>query len=162
MVKLWDRLWDGSARGYIQMGRSAVKLKFAHLADYAGVDSGGKLTIVGLFGAVFDAMKVRPIPFPQFHIVGVFEAKLTEGTDHQVQVQLIDQQTRTVLRKFDGAIRFSPMGRGQPLQAPMLLGFGPNVITVPQHGTYEFRFLIDGKDVGGIPVSVSDPPQPPE
>lgn len=139
-----------------------MKLKFAHLADYAGVDASGKLTIVGLFGQVYDAMKVEPVPFPQFHIVAVFEARVTEGTDHKVQLQLIDQQKRTVLRKFDGAIRFGPTGRGLPLQAPMLLGFGPGVISVPELGTYEFRFLIDGKDVGGLPVTVTEPPPPPE
>lgn len=138
-----------------------MKLTFAHLADYASVDAGGKLTIVGLFGVIFDQMKVRPIPFPQFHIVSQFEAKVTEGTDHQVQVQLIDQQKRNVIRKFDGPIRFAPTGRGGPLQANLIMGFGPGAIAVPDLGTYEFRFMIDGKDIGGLPVLVIEPPPPP-
>ncbi len=139
-----------------------VKLRYAHLADFASVDAGGKVTIVGLFGQIYDTMKVRPIPFPLFHIVAMFEASVTEGTDHRAQLQLIDQQKRTVLRKFDLPIRFGPMGRGQPLQAPLLLQLGPGVIAVPDLGAYEFRFLIDGKDVGGLPVAVTEPPPPPE
>jgi hypothetical protein len=138
-----------------------VKLKFAHLADYAQAEASGKLTIVGLFGVIFDQLKVRPIPFPQFHIVAQFEAKVTEGTDHRVQVQLIDQQKRTVLQRFDGAIRLAPSGRGGPLQANLLLAFGPG-LTVPDLGAYEFRFLIDGKDVGGLPIMVLEPQPPPE
>jgi hypothetical protein len=142
--------------------RIPVKLHYAHLADYAGVDSSGKLTIVGVFDTIWDRMKARPIPFPQFHIASVFDAKVTEGTDHRVQVQLIDQQKRTVLQRFDGQIRFAPSGRGGPLRANLLLGFGPSAISVPELGSYEFRFLIDGKDVGGLPVFVLEPPPPAE
>ena len=139
-----------------------MKLKYAHLADYAGADVSGKLTLVGLFDVIWDQLRVRPVPFPQFHIAAVFEAKVIEGTDHRVQVQLIDQQKRTVLQRFDGQIRFAPAGRGGPLQAHLLLGFGPGTITVPDLGTYEFRFLIDGKDVGvGLPVLVREPEPPP-
>jgi uncharacterized protein DUF6941 len=143
-------------------GADPVKLVYAHLADYAGVDAGGKLTMVGLFDTIWDRMKVRPIPFPQFHIASVFEAKVTEGTDHRVQVQLIDQRKRTVLQRFDGQIRFAPSGPGGPLRANLLLGFGPGAITVPELANYEFRFLIDGKDVGGVAVTVLEAPPPAE
>lgn len=139
-----------------------MKLKYAHLADYAGADASGKVTIVGIFDRIYDALKGRPIPFPQFHIVAVFEARVTEGTDHKVQLQFIDQKKRAILQKFDGTIRFGPTGRGLPLHAPLLLGFGPGAISVPDLGGYEFRFMIDGKDIGGLPVTVTEPPSAPE
>jgi len=133
-----------------------MQLKFAHLADYVGVDAAGKLTIVGQFGLVYDQLKARPIPFPPFYIVAVFQAHVTEGTDHQVRIHLVNSDGGPVLPPFEGQLKFAPSGKGKPLQANLIVGFGPG-LTVPDLGDYEFRFVVDGRDVGELSVSVVEP-----
>ena len=134
-----------------------MELKFAHLSDYAAVDAAGKLTIVGQFGVVYDQLKLRPIPFPPFYIVAVFHAHVTEGTDHQIRIHLVNSDGGTVLPPFEGKLKFAPLGKGKPLHANLIVGFGPG-LTVPDLGDYEFRFLIDNRDVGELSVSVVEPP----
>lgn len=133
-----------------------MRLKYAHLADYASA-SGGKLTLVGVFANVIDQLKVRPIPFPQFHLVAVFEGHISEGTEHNVMVRFLNEDGQPSGIEFSGDIKFAPTGRGRPIEANLLVGFPAGLISVPDHGDYEFRFQVDGHDIGGVTVSVVPP-----
>jgi uncharacterized protein DUF6941 len=131
-------------------------LKFAHLADYAAADVSGKLTIVGQFGIVYDQLKARPIQFPPFYIVAAFQAHVTEGTEHQVRIHFVNSDGQPVMAPFEGPLKFAPSGKGKPLQAHLIVGFGLG-FSVPDLGDYEFRFVVDGRDVGELSVAVVEP-----
>jgi uncharacterized protein DUF6941 len=135
-----------------------MHLKFAHLADYAAPDSRGKLTIVGSFDIVFDAMKTRPIPFPPCYLVASFAASLSEGTDHEFEIRFVDADEHAVRESFRGSMHLRPFGPGYPLRANVVLGFGPEALTVPELGDYRFVFLVDGAPIGDLAVSVIEPP----
>lgn len=136
-----------------------MNLRFAHLADYASTDSSGKLTVVGAFDIVWDALKKRPIPFPPCYLVAAFAASLAEGTDHAIAVDLVDADETSVMPTITGQAKFRPFGPGYPLRANLILGFGPEALTVPELGDYSFRFSVDGTVVGETPVSVLEPPK---
>ncbi|MDP3909025.1 MAG: hypothetical protein Q8Q14_01415 [Gemmatimonadales bacterium] len=134
-----------------------MQLKYAHLTDFATVGNNGKLILVGIFSNIFDALKVKPIPFPQFHLVAVFEAHVTEGTEHKLTVRFVDGDGRPVIPEFHGPIKFKPTRKGRPMEGNVLIGFGPGTVKVPEHGDYEFRFQIDDHDAGGVIVAVTPP-----
>jgi hypothetical protein len=134
-----------------------VRLKFAHLADFATVGNNGKLIVVGIFATIYDQMKAKPIPLPPFHLVAVFDAHVTEGTSHELVVRFVDGDGKSMFPDFQGPIKFQPAGKGRPMEANVLIGFGPGTVKVPEHGDYEFRFQVDGRDAGGVTVTVAPP-----
>lgn len=137
-----------------------MELRFAHLADYATVDSGnGKLTLVGVFDVVWDMLQQRPIPFPLCFLVASFSASIAQGTEHQLEIELVDADEKAVHRSHPLPILFRPYGPGYPLRAQLAVPIPPGAISVPELGDYRFRFLIDGSEVGDLPVLVIEPPR---
>ena len=101
-----------------------MELRFAHLADYAAADAAGKLTIVGTFDIVWDQLKTRPIPFPPCYLVASFAANLAEGTEHDLEIALVDADEKPVMDRIQGKLQFRPFGPGYPLRSNLLIGFG--------------------------------------
>jgi hypothetical protein len=134
-----------------------MELRFALLADYAAADASGKLTVVGSFDIVWDMMKQRPIPFPPCHLVAAFVASLIEGAEHDLEIKLVDADENPVAESITGKLQFRPFGPGYPLKSNVIIGFGPGALTVPEVGDYHFQFLVDGKQLGDIPVAVLEP-----
>lgn len=134
-----------------------MELRFAHLADYAAADSSGKVTLVGIFDLVWDRMDVRPVPFPPCYLVASFAASLAEGSSHQLEIRLVDDDEETVLPALNADLHFGASGPGNPLRAQVIMGFGPGTLRVPQPGDYAFTFLVDGVPRGRVPVSVRKP-----
>ena len=135
-----------------------MELLFAHIADYAGVDGGGKLTIVGAFDIVWDALGQRPIPFPPFYLAAAFEASIAEGADHEIEIRLVDDDEVSHSSIIKGGLQFRAHGVGHRARAHLLIGFGPGVVTVPGLGDYYYRFKVGGVDVGEVRVSALAPP----
>lgn len=136
-----------------------MDLRFAHLADYAAADASGKLTVVGVFDVIWDRAHQRPIPFPPCYLVAEFAASVVEGSEHSLEIQLVDADEKQVIEPLRGNLKFRPFGPGYPLRSKVLLAFGPGALKVPEPGDYHFRFLSDSSEVGRIPVSVLDPPR---
>ena len=135
-----------------------MDLRYAHLADFASVDANGKLTIVGAFDIVWVGAPVRPIPFPPFYLVAGFEASIVEGADHEVEIQLMNEDEEPCSGLLKGPLQLRAHGVGLPSVGQAVLGFGPGVVGVPELGDYHFRFRVDGHDVGTARVSVLAPP----
>ncbi len=135
-----------------------MHLRFAHLADYAAADASGKLTVVGSFDIVWDQLKKRPIPLPPCYLVASFAASLAEGSEHDLEIRLVDADESPIMESIRGKMQFRPFGPGYPLRTNVLIGFGPETLHVPELGDYHFRFLVDGELVGELPVSVLEPP----
>jgi hypothetical protein len=127
-----------------------VELVYAHLADYAATGDRGKLTIVGIFEAI-QATAQRPIVPPPFFIVGTFRAHLPEGTEHKLEVRLVDADGKQVLNG-EMPLKFFVNSRKQ-LEATFTIGlFGVNI---PDTGDYAFHLFVDGQHKGLLPFYVS-------
>lgn len=135
-----------------------MDLRYAHLADFASVDANGKLTIVGAFDIVWDAIGVRPISFPPFYIAASFEASVIEGADHQIEIQLMNEDEEPCSGLLKGTLQLRAHGVGLPAVGHALVGFGTHAVSVPELGDYHFRFRVDGVDIGTARVSVLAPP----
>jgi hypothetical protein len=136
-----------------------MRLRFAHLADFAGPGHQGKLVVVGIFNRIYDRQKIRPIPFPPFYLVAVFEASLAEGSEHQVKVTIVNADERPTGFEMGGNLSFYTTGEGQPLHAVLLTGFGPQVVKVPELGDFAFVFEVDGTVVGRTDFSAIPAPK---
>ncbi len=85
-----------------------MELRFSHLADFATVDASSKPTIVGIFDRVMCQPNQSPIPFPGFHLVASFEASISEGAEHELEIAFIneDEETqRTSCERSDLSLR---------------------------------------------------------
>lgn len=135
-----------------------MRLRFAHLAEYAMTDTSGKLSVMGIFEIVYDNLKVRPIPLPPaMYVVAAFDAHVAEGSDHTLDMQLTDADGKQVLPAIKGLrVKFQTQGPGRPLRGAVVLGLGG--VPVPDLGEYGFQFFMDGKHVGETTFRVTEPP----
>lgn len=130
-----------------------MELKYAHLADYAAVGERGKMLFIGIFDRVL-AGPERPIQLNPFHIAGSLRAYVTEGTEHVLDLRLVnaDGQERF---NAQAPVKFQPVG-GQFLEANFAIGIsGLAFIDVED---YAFHILVDGKHLGILPISVVSQP----
>lgn len=131
-----------------------MRLTYAHLADFASIGSDGKLTVVGAFDALTVAAPAGPLPFPACYLVAGFEASISEGSDHRLEVSLVTDDEAPVALRLDGALTFRTSGVGHPAWSRALVGFGAGAVRVPEQGDYHFRFVVDGEELGKLRVTV--------
>jgi hypothetical protein len=140
-----------------------MDLRFGHLCDYATVGAARKLILVGLFDQVTTPATRERIVLPLCYLVFKVECSLYEGSEHQIQVRLKDDDETTLQdadgREMDfdlGQQRFTPSGRGRPLSIQVTL---PCVgLSVPTHGDYAFEILVGGARLGDVRFYVVEPP----
>ena len=135
-----------------------MRLTYAHIADYASVASDGKLTIVGAFDVVWRRDGMRPVPFPPFYVVAGFEASLSEGPEHSIEVALVNDDEEGTGLVLNGVLHFRASGVGHPARANIIVGFGPGAVAVPDIGDYHLRFSVGGTLVGTLRVTVLPAP----
>lgn len=135
-----------------------IELAFAHLADYAAPGAGGKITVVGIFNTIEDRAKVVPIVFPQCYLVAEIRARLANGSDHRLTIDLVDADGKQEMVFFDQQIRLATSGPGSPLAAQIILQFGPGSmpLVVQRRGEYQVRFSVESNPIGEIPVYVRE------
>lgn len=131
-----------------------MELRFAHLADFATVDASNKPTLVGIFDRVMCTSPVPPILFPGFHLVATFEASISEGAEHQLEIAFVNDDEKIVGPKLDGPLVFRTAGVGHKAQASAIIAFLPSAIQVADPGDYYFRFRVDEVEHGRARVSV--------
>lgn len=134
-----------------------IHFEFGHFVDFVTRDHADKLILVGVFTELKDNMRVRPIPFPGCTVVIGISASAADGTEHVVQLRLVDGNHDEVLHTEDTPVRMIPSrhGPGYRLRANLIAPFAPGAICVPDHGEYSFRVLLDGKDIGAVDVTVA-------
>jgi hypothetical protein len=140
----------------------SVLLHFAHMADYVTRDFQGKLIVLGIFEAIQDHMGVRPIPFPGFHLVVGLSASVADGTDHVLEIRVIDGNGDEVGQRQQVPFQLRTNGQGYRMRGVIDLQIAPGGLSVPELGDYEFRFLVGGEDIGGADIVVQAPLPPPE
>lgn len=134
-----------------------VRLTAALLADYVNTTADGKLNILGVFERMI-ATRI-PVTHRSLYLVARFEARVTEGTRHTVQVALVDTDGLEVVPKLAPIpLNFRIMGPGRPLRAQLLLEFSD--VRLPVLGEYDFHIFVDGEYLESVPLYLESVPEP--
>lgn len=128
------------------------------LADYANVDSSGKLNVLGAFGRIYTSG--FPARHDQMSLVVKLGSTLGEfGQKKTCTIRFVDEDKKVVLS-------FQPM----PFEVPIpQKGTFPEVnfvihlrdFVLPKAGLYEFEIYIDDdpEPIGSLPLTVELTPQ---
>lgn len=134
-----------------------VRLTAALLADYANVTADGKLNVMGVFGRM--ATTRIPVTYPSLYLIARFEARVTEGTHHTVQVALVDSDGQEIVPKLAPLpLYFEIMGPGRPLRAQLVTEFAN--LRLPVLGEYDFHIFVDGEYLESVPLYLESIPEP--
>lgn len=129
-----------------------MKLKYAHIADYAGEGAFGKSIVVGIFDTVTVPPDAPQLQTPPMAIVAVVEADVAEGSEHRFKMQLVDEDGRIVIGPIEGLMNFAAPAPGRPLQARFYVQLGP--MPLKRVGDHSFDVFVDGRQLGTLPLYV--------
>jgi hypothetical protein len=127
-------------------GSSAVpRVEWATLADYALIDSSGKLSVLGMFDRLFAS------PFPSLHpllfIVARWSGQPTTMTASEIRVW---SPGRELLVGAQQPIQFGPDG-----SAVTIARLSP--LPIPAPGEYTIELLVAGASAHHLPMTVEAP-----
>jgi len=141
---------------------SSMRVPLLTLAEYAGVDSTGKLFIAGVAEGVSLQRKqgvpadiVGPVQIPPLFLVAIVEASIVDGTTHSVGIQVVNEDRKDVAPANQlGVFHFQINKHGRPMRAQVVAKL--QGLTVPGPGDYELLLLVDEKEVATTPLYVTD------
>jgi len=129
-----------------------MKLRYAILADHVNETKEGKLNFHGVFDVLF--AKRAPVTHPLMCIAAVFEASVSEGSEHSAQVGMFDSDGKPVIPLSPKLpLKFKPTGRGKPLHARIVAEFSG--VLFPHFGDFVFHILVDGRIEAEVPVELT-------
>lgn len=127
-----------------------MKAAIAVIADCANVESQGKLNIMGIFD-VINSPQV-PARHPEMHLVVQLIPSPTElSVPIPLEVQLVDQDGRTIFGLRGQAMQQSPTGGEQTTTNVILV---LKDVVFERFGDYEFKILAWDEPVASIPLKV--------
>jgi len=132
-----------------------VHVDFAVVADYALVDQGGKLSVLGIFQHIW--VQQFPAMHPRLHLVLRLKGKRTEVGEHAVQIRLVDEQGNESLGGSGNVTFAEPPAGVTEIEAGAILVFD---VPFPHAGVYRFEITIDNEEKAAVPVTVSQLPPP--
>lgn len=134
-----------------------MDLKFALLADFVNETKEGKANIIGEFDRIHSP--TVPVVHPFLSIAARFEAHISEGTDHEVQIGLYDEDGKEILPLSPPIpLKFVAIGRGKPLRGNIIAQLSG--VNFPHYGDYAFHLLVDGRHMASVPFTVAQMPTP--
>lgn len=135
-----------------------MKPTVAVLADYANLESHGKLNIMGIFD-VINAPQL-PVVHPQMQLVVRLIADSSEtGVACPLEIQMVDEDGRTVFG-IKGQMTFQPAPSGEQVTANYIVGL--NNTRFERFGEYEFKILVCDEPIATIPLKVQKLESPPK
>ena len=132
-----------------------MHLDFAVVADYALVDQGGKLSVLGIFQHIW--VQQFPAMHPRLHLVLRLKGKRTEVGEHAVQIRLLDDQDAESIGGSGNVTFAEPPAGVTEIEAGAILVFD---VPFPHAGVYRFEITIDGEQKATVPLTVSQLPAP--
>jgi hypothetical protein len=132
-----------------------VHVDFAVVADYALVDQGGKLSVLGIFQHIW--VQQFPAMHPRLHLVLRLKGKRTEVGEHAVRIRLLDEQGNESLGGSGNVTFAEPPAGVTEIEAGAILVFD---VPFPHAGVYRFEITIDNEAKAAVPVTVSQLPPP--
>lgn len=134
-----------------------MQLRIFLLADFANLDAGNKLNIIGVFTAI--GVQSVPAVHPSLHVVAKVAAELGEFETQRTFKLLFFSQDGTELGKVEGGFVFPrPQERGGDSEWNFVLGI--QQLALPRAERYEFRLLVDEHLLGAVPLDVVLRPNP--
>lgn len=125
-----------------------MKLLALLAADYANIEQGGKLNVMGIFNDINSPM--FPVKRPSMHLVVKLGAELGETNQRRrVTIKLIDEDGAELVN-LSRDIDLPPVVGGRLPEFNFIVGL--NDITFPRPGRYEFVVLVDNDSKGEIPI----------
>ncbi|MFV2070075.1 MAG: hypothetical protein ACC645_24175 [Pirellulales bacterium] len=135
-----------------------MDLRLFFVADYASLDSEGKLNVMGIFNIV--RATNFPVRHPELQLIVRFTATAAEaGQTRNLSLKLMEEDGQDVLPELTREFEV-PEYQGQPIEVTHIIKIRD--IVFPQAGRYEFRVLVDDDDKGGYPFGVSQIEEDPE
>lgn len=129
-----------------------MDLRLFLVADYASLDSEGKLNVMGIFNTI------RATDFPARHpelqlIISLNATNAEAGQTRTLSVKLMEQDGEDVVPTMSKEFAV-PEYQGQlPIEVNHIIKIRD--IVFPQEGRYEFRVLVGDDDKGGYSFLVS-------
>jgi hypothetical protein len=139
----WRSLTQGSNLCHMQ-------LEIFTLCD-AATEHAGKLNIIG----TFDALRAleAPVSHPQCAIAGRLRFEEIEEGEHRVNLTFADEDGNVVMPKFDSTltVKFHPGQRTVTSHFVMVI----QQVRLPKFGEYTIDLAIDGRQLGSLPLYVT-------
>lgn len=136
-----------------------MRLITGMLADAATVAEGKLYVHGGGWNTIHTA--ALPTTHPALTVVLVIEFGWSETNDHQLAVQLFDEDDQPVGVDAFGALQVGhPPGlaQGAPVEMPLAVPF--TNVTFANKGRYHFKVGVDGDELGRIGFAINVAPQP--
>lgn len=130
---------------------NGMELRIFLLSDFANVDAGHKLNIIGAFNTI--NAKEFPAVHPSMYLVAKVAAQLGEfGKQYGYQIVFFDEDAKE-LGKIEGKVTF-PIPKGKQRFSEFNLVLALRDIPFPKAGRYEFRLLMNDQVLGEVPLDV--------
>lgn len=128
-----------------------MELRLFLVADYASLDSEGKLNVMGIFNNIRSTD--FPARHPELQLIISFNATPAEaGQTRNLTVRLLEIDGEDVLPVMTREFTV-PEYQRRPIEVNHIIKIRD--IVFPQEGSYEFRVLVDDDDKGSYSFTVS-------
>jgi hypothetical protein len=113
---------------------------YALLAEYISEDRSGKLNISGIFDEIY--AKTAPYKHPRMFAAVQLNAKVSEGSEHLVRLDIVDEDGESVVAKSPPIhMSLYPRGPGMPMRGEIVTEFVG--VRFQRFGDYEFRVFLN-------------------
>ncbi|MBA3870372.1 MAG: hypothetical protein H0X30_14600 [Anaerolineae bacterium] len=124
------------------------------VADYANVDQGGKLNVLGAFGRIYAPQ--FPALHASLHLVVKLGADIEDfGKEKQFNVYFRDADGKILLAL--PTIPFTLNSKNMPVPEVNFIIQVQNLV-LPSAGQYDFEVMVDGEEIGVLPITVDQIP----
>jgi hypothetical protein len=132
-----------------------MQLEIFTLCD-AATEHAGKLNIIGTFDSLraFEA----PVAHPQCAIAGRLRFEAIEEGDHRVSLTFADEDGNIVMPKFDSTLGVNFQAGQRTVTSHFVIII--QQIRLPKFGEYTIDLAVDGRQLGSIPVYVTQVERP--
>ncbi|MHC4159561.1 MAG: DUF6941 family protein [Planctomycetota bacterium] len=121
------------------------------LCDCA-TDQGGKLNVLGAFDSIF-ARKMPAVHRACAITARIRFEKIEEG-EHQVRIDVVDEDGKAVLPRLDGEISVKVGAEAGSAATNLILNL--QRLEFERYGRYSINLAIDGRHVQSLPFSVRE------
>jgi hypothetical protein len=136
-----------------------MDLRIFLVADFANLDPGGKLNVIGAFNQIW--VKRFPVVHPSMYLVAKVYGELGEfGKERDYTVLFFDEDANE-LGKMEGKFTF-PQPKGQQPYSEFNLIVALRDVHLAKQGRYEFRLLVNDNLLGTVPLDVIKAPEVPQ
>jgi len=130
------------------------------LADYANVEQGGKINVMGIFDRI-NAPQF-PVRHPSMHLVAKLNAELGETSqERRITIKLVDEDGRDLAVLLNQPVSVPPGVEGGRPEFRFIMQLRD--VVFPNPGTYSFVVLVDNDFKKDLPLVVAQiaPPEEP-